>query len=123
MSTLVSFAATGVDQTWVVPPGVTSIEVDGAGAAGGDGNVVGHMDATDPAFVNVQSFNIRQNLTIPSASTPGTATIPSTMKVGDLLVVIAVEGGRTADPNLASRCVCEGIDFGDSQSHLVEYAQ
>jgi hypothetical protein len=33
------------------------------------------------------------------------------------------QGGRTADPNLASRCVCEGIDFGDSQSHLVEYAQ
>lgn len=98
MSTLVSFAATGVDQTWVVPPGVTEIEVDGAGAAGGDGNVVGHMDATDTAFVNVQSFNIRQNLTIPSASTPGTATIPSTMRVGDLLVVIAVEGGRTADP-------------------------
>ena len=98
MSTLVSFAATGVDQTWVVPPGVTEIEVDGAGAAGGDGNVVGHMDATDTAFVNVQSFNIRENLTIPSASTPGTATIPSTMKVGDLLVVIAVEGGRTADP-------------------------
>src|SRR6266536_5395217 len=49
--TVVSFIYTGASQTWTVPSGVSSIQVDAWGAQGGDpnyGGLGGHVTATIP---------------------------------------------------------------------------
>lgn len=48
-----TFAATGAEQTWVVPTGVTSIQVDMAGAQGGDTN--SGVNGTPPLGGRIQA--------------------------------------------------------------------